>query len=173
MTVSLTSCGYVTVVNAGAARSDGGELEAALRITHGLTIGGTGAITHASITNAAPGSGTANGQWLLYVPRYSVTAYADYERPLSGSVTGIAHVDANFLGRSRGSYAISNPDYDRPGYSVVNANVGLRLGAFTASLYVQNLLDQDKIIQRPLVVSVRQGLTVRPRTVGLSGRYTF
>jgi len=171
--VSLPSCGYVSTVNAGSARIYGGELELSARVAPGLTIGGTASVVDAKISDAAEGSGTANGQRLLHVPKNSFTTYLDYETPLGTGVTGMMHVDANFLGSSHGSFSVTNPDYNRPGYNVVNATIGVRVGDFEVSVYAQNLLNEDKIIQRPSVWGLRQGLIVRPRTIGLTGRFSF
>lgn len=171
--VSLPSCGYVTTVNAGSARSYGGEIEVSAQVTPDLTIGATGSLVNAKISDAAPGSGTAKGQWLLHIPRHSYTAYFDYEPELSPEWTGLVHLDANFLGSSYGAFATTNPDYRRPGYTVLNANVGVRVGSFEVTVYAQNLLNQDDIIQRPSVFGVRQGLIVRPRTIGVNGRFHF
>ena len=167
------SCGYVTTVNAGSARSYGGELEISARISKALTVGATGSLVDAKVSQAAAGAGTANGQWLLNIPRNSFTGYFDFEQPLSDRVTGTAHLDANFIGSSHGSFALTNPDYYRPAYATVNGSIGLRFGAFDAMLYVKNLLNEDKIIQRPSVVGIRQGLIIQPRTIGINGRYHF
>jgi outer membrane receptor protein involved in Fe transport len=171
--VSLPSCGYVTTVNAGTARSYGGEAEISARLSPELTVGATGSFVNAKISDAAAGSGTAKGQWLLHVPNHSYTGYVDFEPVLSPTLTGLIHVDANFIGKSHGAFAVSNPDYNRPGYAVVNANLGLRVEGIELALYAQNLLNQNKIIQRPAVYGVRQGLIVRPRTIGLNGKFRF
>lgn len=171
--VRLPSCGYVTTVNAGSARIDGGELEITARITQSLSLGMTGSLVDAKIKDAAAGAGTAPGQRLLHVPRSSFTAFADYSAPITANVRVFGHVDANFQGSSRGSFAVTNPDYSRPSYTIVNANLGVETGAFTFTVYMLNLLNEDKVIQRPSVVAVRQGLIPRPRTYGISGKYSF
>lgn len=169
----LSSCGYVTTVNAGSARSYGGEVEITARVSSALTLNLSGSLTNAKISDAAAGSGTADGQWLLYVPRSNLTLGADYERPLTDELDFHAHVDFNRTGSSHGSYQVTNSDYERPSYSVVNLNVGLTKGAFDLSLFARNLFDNDTVIQRPTQLFIRQGLRVRPRTVGVSGTFKF
>ncbi|CAN5330742.1 hypothetical protein BH10PSE3_BH10PSE3_05780 [soil metagenome] len=41
------------------------------------------------------------------------------------------------------------------------------------SLFAKNLLDEDKIIQKPSVLFITQGLPLRPRTVGLNLKAKF
>jgi outer membrane receptor protein involved in Fe transport len=171
--VSLPSCGYVTTVNAGSARSYGGEAEISARVSPELTIGATGSVVNAKISDSAAGSGTAKGQWLLHVPNHSYTGYVDFEPELSSTLTALAHFDASVIGKSHGSFAVTNPDYNRPGYTVVNASLGLRVEDIEITLYAQNLFNENKIIQRPSVFGVRQGLIVRPRTIGINGRFRF
>jgi hypothetical protein len=41
------------------------------------------------------------------------------------------------------------------------------------SLFITNLLNEDKAIQRPDVAGVEYGVRVRPRTYGIGGTYSF
>lgn len=171
--LDLASCGYPTTVNAGKARSYGAELEIVARVTSDLSFNLSGSLTDAKISDAAPGTGTSDGQWLLYVPRKNFTVGGDYSRELADQLEVHAHVDVNYTGKSNGSYLVSNPDYERPAYTVVNLNIGLTRGPVDLSFFVRNLFDNDTIIQRPLQLFVQQGLRVRPRTLGVSGTVKF
>ncbi|ODU22858.1 MAG: hypothetical protein ABS87_00195 [Sphingomonas sp. SCN 67-18] len=171
--LSLSSCGYVTTLNAGDARSYGGEAEITARVTDDLTLGLSGAVNNAKITRAATGTGATNGQHLPFVPRYNFTMSADYTRDLGGDFELHAHVDLNQTGKSNGAFRLTDADYRRPAYTVVNLNLGISQGPFDISVFARNLLDNDKIIQRPSALFVRQGLIVRPRTVGISAGYKF
>ncbi|HEX7856909.1 MAG TPA: TonB-dependent receptor [Sphingobium sp.] len=168
--ISLPSCGFLSIVNAGHARSYGGEIEAEAQVAPGLSIGGSASFTDSRVTKAAPGTGVADGQWLLGVPRNNFSGHVDYRGSLSDNFEGYAHIDVNRVGRSHGAFAVTSPDYERPAYTVVNATVGLETGRFDISVFVRNLLDENKVIQSPSVVFVRQGLIVRPRTIGISAR---
>ena len=55
----------------------------------------------------------------------------------------------------------------------MGGNVGMQWQRFDLSLFVTNLLDQHKVLQRPNIALVEYGVTVRPRTVGLAGNYSF
>ncbi|HEX7855675.1 MAG TPA: TonB-dependent receptor [Sphingobium sp.] len=171
--ISLPSCGYVTVVNAGDARSYGGEIELQAQLSDALsvTIGGT--VVDAEVTNAFAGAGAENGQWLTGVPKSTVSAGFEYRKALSASLEGYLQAQASWTGKSFGSFDRTSSDYRRPDYAVVNLVVGAQSDRFDISLFVRNLLNEDKIIQSPSVVFVQQGLTLRPRTIGASVSMNF
>lgn len=171
--LSLSSCGYVTVVNAGNARSYGGELEIQAQITRALSFGLSGSLVDAKVTEAAEGTGASDGQWLLGVPKNNVTGSIDYRQPFAGNLAGYVHLDINRVGESHGSFSVTNSDYDRPAYTIANVTVGMEAGAFDLSVFARNLFDEDRVIQSPSVVFIRQGLTIRRRTIGVSGRFKF
>ncbi|WAC48265.1 TonB-dependent receptor [Asticcacaulis sp. SL142] len=169
----LGSCGYNVTVNAGTARSQGGEFEATARLTDNLVLNVSGTVTDATITDAAVGSGAVNGQHLLSVPRNNYTIGLDYTRALGEGMVGYASIAVTHTGRSNGSFSRTNTDFERPAYDVVNTNLGLETRSLTWSIFAKNLFDEDKIIQQPSVLFTTHGLTIRPRTVGINVRKTF
>jgi len=58
-------------------------------------------------------------------------------------------------------------------YSVLNANIGVKLSSYEISLFAKNLLDDHKQIQHPAILSEYEAYTVRPLTVGLGIKATF
>ncbi|HEX7853968.1 MAG TPA: TonB-dependent receptor [Sphingobium sp.] len=168
--ISLPSCGFLSIVNAGHARSYGGEIEAEAQVAPGLSIGGSASFTDSRVTKAAPGTGVMDGQSLLGVPKNNFSGHVDYRQSINDEFKGYGHIDVNRVGRSHGAFAVTSPDYDRAAYTVVNATVGIETDRFDISLFARNLLDERKVIQSPQVVFVRQGLIVRPRTIGISAR---
>lgn len=57
--------------------------------------------------------------------------------------------------------------------TVAALRAGVRLADFQFELFVTNLLNTRRIIQRPNIAGVEYGITVRPRTFGLAGTYWF
>ena len=55
----------------------------------------------------------------------------------------------------------------------MGASGGVRWGHCDVSLFITNLLNVDKAIQRPNVAGVEYGIRVRPRTYGIGGPYSF
>jgi len=56
----------------------------------------------------------------------------------------------------------------RPAYNTVDASVGASYGNWELSLFAKNLLNTDKVIQRPNVQSLNEGYRVRPLTIGIN-----
>ncbi|MCJ2183500.1 TonB-dependent receptor [Novosphingobium sp. 1949] len=166
--LSLSSCGWVITQNAGDARSQGAELEMTARITKALTLTATGGYTDAKITHAAQGSSASDGQHVLYVPNFTTTLGADYERNLANGARVFVSTNWTYTGKSYGSYSVTNSDYERADYWTGNLNLGVDIEDWRVAGYVKNLLNDQTAIQKPSVLFVRQGLTVYPRTIGVS-----
>jgi len=149
------------------------ELELAGQIGNHLRWSVGGNYTSAKITVPVSVLGVERGDRVPGVPDYSVSTNLDYVQPLSFGARGIANLNAQWVGTSQGVIFHGDPDFDRPAYVVVGGKVGVRWPRLDVSLFVTNLLNQDKIIQRPNIAAVEYGMRVRPRTVGLSASYQF
>ena len=171
--VRLSSCGYVTTANAGKARSQGGELQVRAALTDSLTLNIAGSITDAKITDAAPGTGAVDGSRLLGVPDNSLSAGLNFDHPVTDDVRALASVNWTHTGRSHGSFSRTNTDYLRPAYDIVDASLGVAFERVEVTLFAKNLLDEDKIMQKPSVLFITQGLPLRPRTVGVGVNARF
>jgi outer membrane receptor protein involved in Fe transport len=164
--VNLPICGASITLNVGAAATYGGELEVRAKIIGGLSATFVGGVTRAYIT-ASPNDQTAYpGQWLLNVPAWSATPAFEYDLPVA---TGnlFVRTDYDLVGDARGSFSLSDPAYDQPGYGVLNASIGFKHDAFSLSLYAKNLADSYKIITRPSINFVEEAYTLRPLTAGI------
>ena len=169
----LSSCGSVTTANAGNAKSQGGEIELRAMLTNNLTLSASGAVTDAKITDAATGTGAVDGSHLLGVPDNTFSLGLDYQRPLTDRVDGFASLNWSHTGKSYGSYSKTNTDYLRPEYDLVDASLGVSFDRLELSLFAKNLLDENKLIQKPSVLFISQGLPLRPRTIGLNLKASF
>jgi outer membrane receptor protein involved in Fe transport len=164
--VNLPICGASITLNVGAAATYGGELEVRAKIIGGLSATFVGGVTRAYIT-ASPNDQTAYpGQWLLNVPAWSATPAFEYDWPLANG-NGFVRSDYDLIGDSRGSFSLTDPAYDQPGYGVLNASIGIRHDSFTLGLYAKNLADSAKIITRPSINFVEEAYTLRPLTAGI------
>lgn len=187
--VSL-ACGFSFTSNLGSAVSKGGDLQLELSPLEGLSLSASAAYTHATnretvlggVTNAATGARStivSRGD-RLPTPPWTVTLGANYEFALA-SKDFYARIDYNyassyqFLPRSPAvSYDAALYRADQSNY--VNMRLGSRFGGIDLSLFVNNLLDSTDVVRRTHVnrnaVMVRE-LTLRPRTFGLTGSYSF
>ena len=171
--IPLDICGYDFVTNAGNAQSYGGEAEIKAKVTPELTLSATGSGTAATLTSVSLGAGAAVGQNLIGVPDWTASFGLDYTLPLEGDDAFFARADYSITGPSHGAFDMTDPDYSRPSYGDVDASVGLIWKHVQYQLYGKNLTDNQKVIQHPNLLSVSQGYTLRPLTVGLSASAKF
>ena len=101
----------------------------------------------------------------------AISADEEALKRLSGNyidnVNAYVRAAGRWVGPSRGSYDPTNPDYSRPSYTTVDASIGALWQAWDLSLYVKNLLNDQTILQRPLVQFLTEAYRQRPRTIGL------
>lgn len=182
------ACSYETEINAGNARSYGGELEIRGKVSRDLTLGVQLSSTHATLTSEAgqlslpaPAGGDVHrGDYIAGVPKYNAVINAEQHFQLTDRVSGFARVDFDIIGDSHGSlsqYEIGsttlNPDYLRPSYHVLNARLGTQFENWDFALFGTNLLDEDKIIQHVNVEYSEEAYRLTPRTIGLSASVHF
>ena len=147
--VAQITGGGTVLGNAGAASVDGFEVELTARPVDGLSLEGSAGYADAKYDRfdncAAPqseGGGARNcaGKQLTGAPRFTAHGAVEYLQPTAfGSVTG--RVEANH--QSSVYFEPTNSDRFRGrARSLLNARLSLRLPAWTASLWVENLTDE-------------------------------
>ncbi|MDB5397954.1 MAG: pdt [Rhodospirillales bacterium] len=171
--VNLPQCGASITQNFGAAESYGVEIEIRARVTPNLTIGASGGLDRAIITQSPNQLTAATGANILNVPKYTLTFDAEYNYPISDEIDAFIRADYDLTGSSHGAFVESDPAFKQPAYGVMNGSIGVTEGPYEVSLYAKNLLDNQQIIQRPSINFVQEGYTLRPLTVGLKGSMKF
>lgn len=165
--ISLSSCGYVTTLNAGNARSQGGELEVQAKLTDTLTFSASAAFTSSRITQGAGGLLAKAGQEILGSPDKTATLGLAYKKPVGDRRNFFTSLDWTYTGKSYGNFSATNTDFVRPDYWVGNFDIGFNIGDLTLRGFIKNIANDTTIIQRPAVLFITQGLTVQPRTFGI------
>jgi iron complex outermembrane receptor protein len=172
--IVLPTCTFDIKDNIGSAESRGVELELTQRLLDGLNWSLGGNYTSAKITSPVTLLGVQRGDRVPGVPDYSVSTSLEYKHPLTAiGARGLLRTNAQWVGSSQGVIQHGDPDFDRPSYFVMGASGGLQWSDYEVSLFVTNLLGNHKVIQRPNIALVEYGVTVRPRTFGISGSYSF
>jgi outer membrane receptor protein involved in Fe transport len=171
--IILPTCTFDIKDNIGSAENRGAELELAASVTPDLKLSVGGNFTDARITQPVTILGVERGDHVPGVPRYQFSSAVDYGYPMIAEAKGRLNLNAQWVGPSQGTIFHSDPDFSRPAYFVMGGSAGMQWQRFDVTLFVTNLLDQHKVIQRPNIALVEYGVTVRPRTVGLSGNYSF
>lgn len=166
-------CGFNYNTNVGNATSSGAELEIKVKPLSSLTIDLAAGVTHATLSDSAGANagitGAVDGAAVPGVPKFNVALTGQYNFNVSGDMFGFARASSHWTGKSNGALDPSNPDYARPAYNTIDASTGLTWDKWELSLFVKNLLNNDMIIQHPVVQSVtNEGYRIAPRTIGIS-----
>jgi iron complex outermembrane receptor protein len=171
--VPLKTCGFDYFANLGHAESYGLETEILQRIGPDLTLGFSGTYNNDTFTQAVPNLGIQAGDEVPGAPKWSITLSADYEKQLSESVGAFIRANWQFIGNSHGTFIRDNQDYQRPTYNLLGASVGTTIDNWEFSIFAKNLLDENKIIQRPADNFVAEGYTPVPQIFGISADVKF
>ncbi|MES2103381.1 MAG: TonB-dependent receptor [Pseudomonadota bacterium] len=166
--ITLPGCGFDYETNVGKAKSYGVEVEIKGKPSANIVLGFSGGYTNATLDSDVPSLGAKSGDPIQGVPKYNASLTGQYNFNITEDTYGYARAGIHFVGSSHGSLVHTDPDYVRPAYNTLDASVGATFGAWEVSLFAKNLLNNDKIIQRPNVQSVSEGYRLRPLTVGLS-----
>jgi iron complex outermembrane receptor protein len=171
--IVLPACGYAYNTNVGTAASYGAEVEVKAKPATGLEIDAALGLTHATLTNNAGAAagipGAVDGANVPGVPKFNLALSGSYNFSVTEDIFGFVRAAAHWTGSSNGALSSANPDYQRPAYSTVDASTGLSWDKWELSLFVKNLANNQKIIQRPEVQgTANEAYRIVPRTFGIS-----
>ncbi|MHA7817384.1 MAG: TonB-dependent receptor [Pseudohaliea sp.] len=176
------------IANAGDAVSQGLELELALAVTARLNVSANIAFQDAEIESQTARqaflSGALEGDTLPGTADVLAAAALDYRRPLPGGRELSARLDLRYRSDSPNRFSnapgtgLANPSLAKNAdYLAVNGSLGLASGPWRATLYVENLTDNDDVILDTGAVATGNArntqVTLTPRTVGLRLDYRF
>ena len=166
------------IANAGAAKIEGVEIEFSARPVEGLSIGTNLGYTHArlsedQVSTIVTATGR-KGDRLAFVPKWSLSASAEYTWPLSTATEGLVRFDVAHTGRPYSTLAPADA-FRRTvdSYELANLRAGLQSpdGDWGAYLFVNNLFDAAAINSKSSS-SNTGGLTLTysapPRTFGVN-----
>ncbi len=167
--VTLPTCGYLFVANAGEAQASGFELEAALRVGGGVSLNMSVGHTHAVYTRDDAGSGTLRGQRLDGVAGWTGAGSIQYEGRIGDQYRLVGNVGLSYTGSS--TIDISQ-EKKLPAYTLADARIGVKVDKWTSSIFANNITNRHPIttVEGSLTfnpVGLDQYATTRPRTVGI------
>jgi iron complex outermembrane recepter protein len=181
----LLACGFPFSANAGAARSQGVELDMEARITEGLTLGLSGGFDDAKFTETVPGVLFQSGDRVPQVPRESAQFEADYHFPIGTTLTGFAHADYRYVGDSWSTNnSNTNPATGRvvplirPAYRIGDLRAGVRCGGTEYAVFMKNVTNEIVNLSDTNAISLQAVGESRvavspPRTIGVEFRYRY
>ena len=166
--INLPICGFDFNTNVGSGESYGTEAEVKFKPVSSLTLGLSAGYTHATLTSDQASLGITKGDPIPNTPKWSADFSTQYDTWFGDALKGFVTADWNFTGASHGTVLKGDPDYNRPSYNLLGATAGLDVRSWEVAVFVKNVLNDQKIIEKPNLQSVNRGYTLVPRTVGLS-----
>ena len=171
--------------NIGSARSRGLEFEIRANPIEALTLGINGMVGDTEITELTASEAAISGAVLgdrLSSPEFQGSMFAQVDFDLSPNLSGYFNMDVQHVGsypnmfpNVPGMPSTQAPTYGYvDSYQNVNARLSLKSGDISATLYVENLLDSDRVtyIHPEGYLDARFG-TLRPRTFGIRFAYNL
>jgi iron complex outermembrane receptor protein len=119
------------------------------------------------------------GDNIPYVPRFTAGISAQYNLPLTALLSGMARIDASYVGQSYSEFNNSDGfDVELPAYSLTNMRIGVEgvnkdWGVY---FYANNLFSKVAITfanESAITLGQNQVTSARPRTLGLNFRKSF
>ncbi|MET0533438.1 MAG: TonB-dependent receptor [Steroidobacter sp.] len=170
--------------NVGRAKSQGLEAEISVAPLRGLVLGLNGSLNEAKVTELSDQEAVISGavdEARLASPRQQGSFFGTYSYKLGGTLTGFSSFQLQYVGSFPNGFPNSpgtrnrSPLYDQTdAYSYVNLQTGIGLDKLTATLYVENLGNNDGVvyIHPESFVDSRYSI-LRPRTYGMRVEYQF
>ena len=174
--------------NGGDAGVNGIEGSLSLRPLKGLNLNVNGAWQHSELKDDTPGLvGGRDGDTLPYSPTLSFGANADYEWPVSATVTAFVGGSFRYTGKQRAGFRIDPdtasvdpegnltadalPQRRIPDYATIDLRAGVDFGQFTLEAFARNVTNTRGITSLDDGDSLSGGAIsaafIQPRTIGL------
>jgi iron complex outermembrane receptor protein len=175
-------CTYYFTQNAGKVRSEGLELESAIKLSRQASVGLSASYNHAyAVDTVVTGIAAQNipaGARVPYAPKFSAVATASYSIPLAGNQEVTLSGNFAHRGEAYTNFAESQGSYSRiPSSNTLNATVVYRAGLYEVGVFGTNLTNGAKIsdvVSNTIAIQPGDNLyMIRPRTVGLRVKARF
>ncbi len=165
-------CGQNYNANAGAARSEGVELQVNYYLTRALRVDAGGSWMRARLSKDAPALNAPEGSRLPGAPRVNANFAMQYEFQIAGH-EAFVRADSIYIGKFFGNLQES-VDTESGGYVKVDATARVQIRKLNVDLFVRNLTNMDEFTFRSVLGGGPfYGYRPRPRTIGLQLGYQF
>jgi outer membrane receptor protein involved in Fe transport len=158
--------------NGGTARSTGVEFTASANPSRFVSLYANGSYVDAHLTSDAPAAvGGLDGDPLPYNPKWQGTIGAEFEQPLSASLTGRAGISWHYTGKRYSDFDPALGQRKLDSFSQVDAHAGVDFDRFRVDAFVRNLTNAHGIVNLSFFGAANGDIAaavVMPRTVGLS-----
>jgi len=174
----LLQCGFQFEANAGAAKSEGGEIEVHARPLYGLDLTAGLGYNYAIITQAGSGSPQQVGSRIYEVPDWTGSFGATYTVALNSKYSLLVNTQYSYVGDSEsGNNDPTDPRIRAP-YQLVDLRTALSWEKYGVALVGKNLTSEHaNLSDNRSIVAADPGrprvVTNQPRTIGVEARYKF
>ena len=177
----LLGCGFQFRTNAGAAKSEGGELEVHARPLHGLDLSSGIGYQHAVITKAGAGGAASPlqpGDRVYQVPDWTANVAATYKTALTSRFDLINNLTYSYVGDSKSANNDPFQPRTRSPYALLDARFALAFAHYEVALVGKNLTNDHANLADNRSIAVElpgrpRIVTNQPITVGIEFRSTF
>jgi iron complex outermembrane recepter protein len=172
-------CNRAYNTNAGAALSEGVEVQASVQVADPFRIDLGGSWIHARLTEDVPAQGFHAGDRLPGSAAVNVNLGLQYELVLS-TYKILMRADSIYVGPFYGD-VLKSPNTKAGDYVKLDASVRMELGSLNVDLFARNLTNESAYTFRGILPSSaarpllgdNYGYRLRPRTFGVQVGYTF
>jgi outer membrane receptor protein involved in Fe transport len=173
VTAQANGVGYLA--NGGTARSSGVEFSMLYAPVAGLRLGLNGAYTDAKLTEAIPSLGGLSGDRLPSIPKWAMSATADWSFPAWADWTGHVGGGVRYVGDTFSGVEHSPTTFPQDSYAVADFNADVSNDRWTVRLYIKNLTDERVYTSLAALPNAAtgevmkiNGVALQPRTIGVS-----
>jgi outer membrane receptor protein involved in Fe transport len=170
-------------VNAGTAKSQGGELVSSYSPLPGLKLGFIAAFTQCEFTEMAPPADfILTGYQFAQVPKWSMASSADYDWAISNAWHAHVGGSLRWIGRQWGLWVQSqslggSPTLENSSYSVLDMNAGIAKDRLAIKVFARNLLDTRAALHSNLMPpdapTQAEVYILQPRTIGVGFEFSL
>lgn len=169
--------GFGVNTNGGAARSKGVEFTVGLNPSRYLSLYANGSYVDAYLTKDTPALvGGVKGDPLPYNPKWQSTIGAEYEHPMSATLTAHAGISWHYTGVRHTDFDPALGQRRLSSFSQVDAHAGLDVGRFRIDAFAHNITDARGIVNLGFFGDVNGNVAasvIRPRSFGLALGYRY
>jgi iron complex outermembrane recepter protein len=167
------SCGSQLILNAGKAKSTGGELEVSTRPFRGLDLDASVGYVDATLETTNAAIGALAGDRVPNTAKWNGSLSARYGYDVDAGQV-YARLTYQYVGERYSDFRRSSKARLNPAYALVNARTGFTTGQYDVSFYVNNVFNKNAIVNSVIgSAGLSYENVVTPRTYGLGVQYHY
>lgn len=164
--ISVPVCGYAFTDNLNSATVKGFDLSVDVAPLKGLHLLANVGYQHTKFDSSSSVIAASGPPWTIVLS-------ADYRTPIDDRTKLYGRIDYSYLDVSAGISSDPLVMKALQASEQVNARIGADIGDIDVSLFVNNLLNAHPLTYATRSIYIWQGMTLRPRTIGVTTSLRF